>query len=124
MRHIPVPIDNLLSDLVVVMDQSDVEYEEIMKELKTEIFHNRCRQERLGEHLWRLEKEEIELYSEKDRLGAEEKSDLKEKLCGNHGLQEEIREQLQGLEKRLKTVEATATMEEFLQDKADEVGCV
>ena len=105
------------------MDQSDVEYAEIMKELKTEIFRNRCRQERLGEQLWRLEKEEGELNNEKDRPEAGEKSELEEKLCRNHGLQEEIREQLQGLEKRLKTVEATASVEESLQDKADEVGC-
>ena len=106
------------------MNQSDVEYEAIMRELKAELFCNRCRQERLGEHLWRLEKEKGELDTEKDRLGAEENSDLEKKLCGNHGLQEKIREQLQGLEKRLRTVEATVSVEEFLQDKADEVGCV
>ena len=106
------------------MDQSDVEYGEIMKELKTEMFSNRCQQERLGEHLWRLEKEEGELDTEKDRPGAQEKSDMEDKLCRNHGLQEEVREQLQKLEKRLRTVEATASVEESLQDKADEVGCV
>ena len=32
----------LLSDLVVVMDQSDVEYAELIKELKTEMFSNQC----------------------------------------------------------------------------------
>ena len=124
MSHIHVPIDKLLSDLVVVMNQSDVEYEQIMRELKTEMFHNRCRQERLGEHLGRLKKDEGELNTEKDRFGAEKKCDQEKKLCANHGFQTEIRKQLQILEKRLRTVEATASVEEFLQDKADEVGCV
>ena len=43
------------------MEQSDVEFTEIMKELKREIFGNRCHQERLREHLWRLKKEEADL---------------------------------------------------------------
>ena len=114
MLHIPVPPDKLLSDLVIVMDQSDVEYAAIMKELKTEIFDNRCRQERLREHLWNLQKKKGVL---------EERSDQKE-LCSNRGHQEKLREQLGGLEKRLRMVEATAGVEEFWQYKADEVGCV
>ena len=124
MSRIPVSSDKLLSELVVVMDQSDVEYGEIIKELKAEMFSNRCCQERLGEHLWWLEKEKGELDTEKNRSEVEEKGDLEEKLCRNLAIQEEIREQLQGLEKRLRTVEATVNAEEFLQDKANEVGCV
>ena len=115
MLHIPVSPDKLLSDLVIVMDQSDVEYAAIMKELKTEIFDNRCRQERLREHLWNLQKKESIL---------EERSDQKGELCSNHGHQEKLREQLEGLEKRLRMVEATATVEEYLQNEADEVSCV
>ena len=114
-----------LCDLVAVMDQSDVEYAEIMKEFKTELFTNRCRQERLGEHLWRLEKEEGELESQMDRPTVEEsrtRPELEQELCINHSSQEKIREQLQGLEKRLRVVEATASVEEFLQDKGNEVG--
>ena len=118
------PIDELLSKLVVVMDQSDVEYAGIMKELKTEIFSNQCRQERLGEHLWRLKKREEQLKTEMDRPEVEQsktKSDLEEDLSDNLCHQEKLREQLQGLEKRLRVVEATASMEELMQDKADEV---
>ena len=97
------------------MDQSDVEYGEIMKELKTEMFSNRCQQERLREHLWRLEmkRDEQEKPGNKS-LGAE--------MCSNDGRQEKLREQLQGLEKRLRVVQATASMEELMQDKGDEVG--
>ena len=115
MLHIPSPPDKLLSDLVIVMDQSDVEYAAIMKELKTEIFDNRCRQERLREHLWNLQKKESIL---------EERSDQKEELCSNHGHQGQLREQLGELEKRLRMVEATASVEEYWQYKADEVGYV
>ena len=118
--HNPVFIDKLLSELVVVMDQSDVEYAEVMRELKREIFYNRCRQERLEEHLWRLEKNKQELErpkAEENRTSAE----LEEELCGNANHQEKLREQLQGLEKRLKVVQATASVEEFLQDKGNEV---
>ena len=97
------------------MDRSDIEYAAIMKELKTEMFDNRCRQERLKEHLWSLQKKEGDL---------EERSDKKEELCSNHGRQEKVRDQVEELEKRLRTVEATASVEEFLQNKADEVSCV
>ena len=119
--------DKLLGDLVVVMDQSDVEYAQIMKELKTESFSNRCRQERLREHLWRLEKKEGELKTEVDRPEAEQsrtRTDVEEELHSNHGCQEKIRDQLQGLEKRLKVVEATAGVEEHMQEQGDEAsGC-
>ena len=118
-------IDDLLSDLVVAMDQSDVEYAEIVKELNTEMFDNRCRQERLGEHLWRLKEEEGELEIEMNRPEAEQNRtsrELEEELCKNHCHQEKLRQQLQGLEKRLRMVEATASMEELLQNQADEVG--
>ena len=98
------------------MEQSDVEYAAIMKELKTEMFDNRCHQERLREHLWSLRKKEGDL---------EERSDQKEELCSNRGRQEKLREQLEELNKRLRIVEATASKEEFLQNKGDEViGCV
>ena len=40
--HILDPSDKLLSELEVVIDRSDVEYREIMKELKTKMFRNRC----------------------------------------------------------------------------------
>jgi len=121
--HNPVPTDNFLSELEVVMEQSDDEYAKIMKELKTEIFGNRCKQERLREHLARLEQKEEEL----ERPEAEENStrlDLEEELCSNDGRQEKLRKQLHGLEKRLRVLEATASAEEFLQDEADEVGHV
>ena len=122
------PSDKLLRDLVVAMDRSDVEYAEIMKELKTEIFSNRCHQERLREHLWRLEKEEGELKAEMAMPEAEEsraRSELEEEMCSNHGSQEKLREELQRLEERLRVVEATARVEELLQDKGDEVSwCV
>ena len=97
------------------MEQSDVEYATIMKELKTEMFDNRCRQERFREHLWSLQKKESDL---------EERSDQKEELRSNRGRQEKLREQLEELEKRLRMVEATASKEELLQNKGDEVGCV
>ena len=113
--YIPVLPDKLLSDLVIVMDQSDVEYAAIMKELKTEMFDNRCHQERLKEHLWSLQKKEGIL---------EEGSDQKEELYSNHSHQEKLREQLEKLKKRLRMVEATARVEEFLQNKGDEVGRV
>ena len=118
--HIPILIDKLLSELVVVMDQSDVEYAEVMRELKTEIFNNLCKQERLEEHLWRLEQKKQELEkpkAEENRTSAE----IEEELCGNAELQEKLREQLQGLEKRLRVVQATASVEELLQDQGDEV---
>ena len=122
--HIAVITDELLSDLVVAMDQSDVEYAEIMKELNTEIFNNRCRQERMREHLWRLEKKKGEVETEMDRPEAEEnrtRSDLKEELSSNLCCQEKLREELQSLENRLKVVEATASVEEIMQDKGNEV---
>ena len=103
------------------MDRSDVEYGEIMKELKTEMFSNRCQQERLGEHLWRLEMKRDELEkpeAEENRSNTE----LGAELCSNDGHQEKLREQLQGLEERLKVVQATASMEELMQDKGNEVG--
>ena len=107
------------------MDQSDVEYEELMKELKTEIFVNRCHQERLGEHLWRLKKRKEELQCEMNRTEAEENrasTYLEEDICSNDDHQKKLEEQLQGLEKRLRVVQATVYVEEFLQDVADEVG--
>ena len=79
------------------------------------MFDNRCRQERLREHLWSLRKKEGDL---------EERSDQKEELCSNHGRQEKLKEELEELEKRLRMVEATASVEDFLQNKGDEVGCV
>jgi len=125
-RYFPVPTDKLLSDLVVAMDQSDVEYAAIMKELKTEIFGNLCRQERLGEHLSMLEMKKEQLQSELDRSrsGEEEsraRSELEEELCRNDGHQEKLREKLQGLEKSLRMVKATASAEELMQEKATEV---
>ena len=64
------------------MEQSDVEFTEIMKELKREIFGNRCHQERLREHLWRLKKEEADLETTIDMPDGmlwESKSDAFEK---------------------------------------------
>ena len=122
--HIAITVDRRLSVLKVAMDQSDVEYAEIMKELKTEMFSNRCHQERLGEHLWRLQKKEGELEIGKSSPGTEENSrnEMEEELCGNRCHQDKLKEKLEELVKTLRVVEATYVMEEFLQDKADEVG--
>ena len=49
-------------------------------------------------------------------------TELEAELCSNDGCQEKLREQLQGLEKRLRVVQATASMEELMQDKGDVVG--
>ena len=106
------------------MDQSDVEYAELMKELETEMFSNQCCQERLGEHLWSLQKKRGKLQSELERAGSEEsraRSHLEEELCSNDEQQEGLRQQLQELEKRLRVLKATASAEELMQDEATEV---
>ena len=100
------------------MDQSDIEYAEIVRELKTEIFHNRCQQERLREHLWRLEKKPERCETEENRTS----TDLEEELRSKDSHLRNIKEKLEGLEKRLRVLQATASVEEFFQNKADEVG--
>ena len=104
------------------MDQSDIEYEQIKKELKTEMFVNRCRQERLREHLYWLEKKR-ELETKQDE--AEERgkrNSLEEELGNNQSRQETIREQLQGMEEKLGIVIATADGEDYFQNVGTEVG--
>lgn len=106
------------------MDQCDVEYEQIKMELKTEMFDNRCHQDRLGEHLCWLEKKRRDLrfgYSKHDAEESSAKNDVEKELHSNHGQQEKIQEQLQGLEKTLKMVTATADWEDYFQNLGDEV---
>ena len=67
----------------------------------------------------KIKREEIEKpVAEENRTSTE----LEVELCSNHGHQEKLREQLQGLEKRLRVVQATISREEIMQDKADKVG--
>ena len=96
-------------------DRCDVEYEKTIKELKAEEFVNRCRQERLDEHLVLLEKKESDLETIAVTARSEEE---KENLIDR---QTTVTEQIEELERRLRIVVATLAVEEYFQHEGDQV---
>ena len=96
-------------------DRCDVEYEKTIKELKAEEFVNRCRQERLDEHLVLLEKKESDLETIAVTAGSEEE---KENLIDR---QTTVTEQIEELERRLRIVVATLELEAYFQHEGDQV---
>ena len=108
-------LDGLLVELKTVSDRCDVEYGKTVKELKAEDFLNRCRQERLDEHLVWLEMKESELETTTAEAESEEE---KQSLIDRQTV---VADQIEELDRRLRIVVATLAVEEYFQHEGDQV---